>query len=181
MPRVVIGLGSNLGDRLRNLRSAVEHLVEGPTPPLTNARFSPIFESAALLRAGAPKEWDLPFYNAALSADTALEPELLLAELKSVEERIGRQYRGEWSPREIDLDILVWGDKVIESDKLTIPHKELLQRDFALVPLAEVEPDFIWPVGPHKGKKAIELIRLMGMEGQNNIVRVRHHSLHPQQ
>lgn len=176
MSRVVIGLGSNIGDRLRQMRSAVEHLMQTPVPILKNVKTSPVYESPALLKAGAPKDWDQPFYNAAVSGETDLAPGELLVELKLIEERIGREYRGEWSPREIDLDILVWEGQVLDSPTLCIPHNELLRRDFALVPLADVEPGFVWPrKDAHTGKTVAALVKELGMTGNGSLVRTRHH------
>ena len=181
MSRVVIGLGSNIGDRLRQMRSAVEHLINPPSAILTDVKVSAIYESPAMLKSGAPKDWDQPFYNAAISGETDIPPEDLLMLLKSVEERIGREYRGQWSPREIDLDILAYGDRLIESSSLTIPHAELLRRDFALIPFSEVAGDWKWPFNDlHVGKSAAELVHDLGMIASGNLVRTRHHlHVHP--
>jgi len=146
---VVLGLGSNLGDRLGFFRQAKQHLES----VLTSMRCSSVYESLALLPEGAPKEWDIPFYNMAIAAQTTLSPQALLYEIKKIEQAVGRQDRGRWGPREIDIDILVFGSEVISSAELTIPHAGLLMRDFAIVPLADVYP----AEGECKGKTAAQL------------------------
>ncbi len=107
---------------------------------------------------GAPKSWNQPFLNMAVAGDASLAPESLLAELKTIEKDLGRQSRGHWAPREIDIDILAMGDMVISSAALSIPHPHLLARDFALVPLAELVPDWCYPAGEYKGWKAADIV-----------------------
>lgn len=151
---VVLGLGSNQGDQLAYMRQAKELL----STVVSEMRCSPVYESLALLPQGAPKEWDIPFFNMAISGETDLEPDDLLEQVKLMEKTIGRQDRGHWGPREIDIDILVYGNEVVSTPDLIIPHAGLLVRDFALVPLADIEPDWVYPVnGEHKGKTAKQL------------------------
>lgn len=139
MPFVVIGLGSNVGARESMLDRAVEALV-----PLVEKRvLSRRYETPALLCADAPKEWDRPFLNMAAAGECTLQPLPLLSALKDIERSLGRKDRGRWAPREIDLDILVYGDVVMEADGLTLPHPELLKRYFALAPLVDVAPDLM--------------------------------------
>ncbi len=139
---VVLGLGSNVGNRIEWLRSAVALLV----PHIENMRISSIYESAALLPEGAPDNWDMPFYNMAVSGVTSLSPDELLLAVKQIEQKLGRNKTGHWSPREIDIDILAMGDLVLDSADLSLPHKELVNRDFALIPMAEIIADWQHPV-----------------------------------
>ncbi len=146
---VIFGLGSNLGDRLAYLKRAVADLSE----ILTNKKTSPVYESEAILLAGAPESWNIPFLNAAVCGETSLSPEELLAYIKSIERKIGRaENHSKWSPREIDIDILAIDDLVLSSENLTIPHPFLLDRPFALWPLADIAPDW-----EYHGKKACNL------------------------
>ena len=174
--RVIIGLGSNMGDRLIHLRNAVEQMEIGPVPALSDVNYSSIYESKALLPNHAPKEWDMPFYNAAISGMCSRSPTDLLQFLKQLEERAGRSYRGVWAPRELDLDILLYGNEAINQQDLTIPHKELLRRDFALVPMAEIEPDWLWcEPGPFHGKSLKQICAELGMGQGDNLTRCKHH------
>lgn len=158
--RIILGLGSNVGDRLAHLSGAVARL----RAFVTELRLSRIYEAAALLPPGAPADWGRPFLNMALSGVTALEPGDLLARVKQVEAEVGRCSRGHWGPREIDIDILAYGNMVVEQEGFSVPHKEILARDFVLFPLADAAPDWRYPVaGPFFGKTPGELIALRGM------------------
>lgn len=139
---VILGLGSNMGNRQANLQAAVDAL----KPTLSGLRCSSVLESGALLLPGAPEEWDIPFLNMAVCGQARLSAELLLEEVKRIERCLGRIDRGRWGPREIDIDILAYGDQVQQKPHLKIPHPELLNRDFALLPLAELAPKWSWPV-----------------------------------
>jgi 2-amino-4-hydroxy-6-hydroxymethyldihydropteridine diphosphokinase len=138
---VILGLGSNKGDRLRHLQqtvSVLSHIME-------NIKCSPVYESDALLPAEAPREWDIDFLNMAVCGETELLPRELLSAVKKIEKDLGRTATGHWGPREIDIDILAFGNVVIEEKELVIPHRYLLVRDFALVPLADIAPDWAYP------------------------------------
>jgi 2-amino-4-hydroxy-6-hydroxymethyldihydropteridine diphosphokinase len=150
---VILGLGSNQGDRLAYLSAAVAQL----RGLLSGMRLSRVVESEALLCPQSPAEWDMPFLNMAVSGETALAPQALLAELKAIERRLGRMDRGTWAPREIDIDILAMDDVVLAQDALTIPHPGLLQRDFALLPLIDVAPGWTYPDGVYKGQSAADI------------------------
>jgi 2-amino-4-hydroxy-6-hydroxymethyldihydropteridine diphosphokinase len=131
--RALLGLGANLGDPVATLNAAKARL--GAIGRITAA--------SALYRTPAWGVTDQPpFVNAALALETALTPDALLAALKGLERELGRVATRRWGPRAIDLDILAI-DGVRRSDlELTIPHARLLERAFALVPLAEIEPAF---------------------------------------
>jgi 2-amino-4-hydroxy-6-hydroxymethyldihydropteridine diphosphokinase len=148
---VILGLGTNHGGRKQYLQDAAEQI----SPLLKNMQCSPVYESPALLPEDAPKEWNMPFLNMAVCGETTLTPHALLAALKAIEERLGRISRGRWGPREIDIDILAFGEDIVTEPSLVIPHSELLKRDFALIPLADLAPHWLHPAA--QGKTAREL------------------------
>lgn len=171
----VLGLGSNEGDRLQHLSRAVAALGRGALPVLSHIVLSPVYESRALLPAGAPQSWDSAFLNMAVAGETALSPQALLAEVKEMETKLGRRPRGFWGPREIDIDILAYGDTVLDAPDLRIPHRELLLRDFALVPFADVAPDWAYPcAGEYNGVTAKQMVRALGMKPGADLVRTHH-------
>lgn len=132
--KIFLGLGSNYGDRFTNLCAARDAL----KMQISILQCSSVYESPALLPENAPIEWDVPFLNAVIAAKTDLEPLALLAFVKNIEQQLGRQNRGHWSPREIDIDILWMEGVEVQTETLTIPHKEMLKRDFVMVPLSEI-------------------------------------------
>lgn len=136
---IILGLGSNIGDRLANLRAALHAISALPT--VTVIQVSPVYISDAMLPDNAPADWDIPYLNAAIRCESSLKPTELLQQLKQIEKNIGREsLPRHWGPRIIDIDILAWDDLKLESDALTIPHKNLRERPFALWPLADVAP-----------------------------------------
>ncbi len=141
---VILGLGCNLGDRLYQLRQAFELITT--IDAISVKKISPIYESNALLPSNATVQWALPYYNCALRCETDLEPLALLAELKAIELQIGRKPAERWAPRLIDIDILAWDNLVYDNAQLKIPHPGLLERPFALWPLADVAPSWQYPV-----------------------------------
>lgn len=141
---VILGLGSNLGDRPLQLKRAISRLSRGSDAVLLNVRLSRIYESPALMPSGAPAAWDLPFLNCALSGDTALDPEALLKRIQGVEKSLGREDHERWAPRPIDIDILWWDGAEMRSDDLAIPHPEILNRSFVLEPLRDLIPDALF-------------------------------------
>ncbi len=152
MTTVVIALGSNLGDRLANLRAAVAAL---PDRGVTVSRVSSVWETAPV-PADQP-----PFLNAALVGATDLAPTELLAALKQTERELGRRAGRRWGPRPIDLDILFYGDESISTPDLTIPHERLVERAFVLAPLAEVMSGPL----PVIGRTAADILRETGTDG----------------
>lgn len=155
---VVLGLGTNLGDRIAYLSEAVTLLASGTEPVLHSAKLSHIYESPALLLPGSPASWNKPFLNMAIAGTTTLTPEEMLETAKYIETVLGRQQGERWAPREIDIDILTWGEQVYTSSQLIIPHSQLLERDFALLPLADIAP--LWKCqtpGEYFGKTASEI------------------------
>ncbi len=138
---VVLALGSNLGNRHENLINAVNKL----KAKITDLKVSNIYENKALLPEGAPQEWDLPYYNIAISGNTTLAPEDLLYFVKEIEKELGRKPSAIWAPRLIDIDIIFYGQERIESVDLTIPHKDAHTRPFVMIPVAQIAPEFVHP------------------------------------
>lgn len=135
--RVYIALGANLGNRMGSLRQAVRSL----PPAVLPVRVSPVYETQPWGYAPQPA-----FLNAVLEAETGLKPGALLAYLKEIEVRLGRQPSFRYGPRTIDLDVLFYDQQVITLPGLEIPHPRLHERAFVLVPLADLAPDFVHPV-----------------------------------
>jgi 2-amino-4-hydroxy-6-hydroxymethyldihydropteridine diphosphokinase len=134
-----VGLGSNMGDRERMLWSAVHMLTFNPEVEVV--AMSSIRETDPVGIVDQP-----PFLNAAIAIDTELEPRALLDLLLSIERELGRTRDGpRFGPRTIDLDLLLYGDEIVEEPGLTIPHPRLHERRFALEPLAELDPDLAVP------------------------------------
>ncbi|HEX9438136.1 MAG TPA: 2-amino-4-hydroxy-6-hydroxymethyldihydropteridine diphosphokinase [Roseiflexaceae bacterium] len=134
---VYIGLGSNLGDRVAQLRDAVQ-------------RLSAIVkvEKASQLYVAAPLGYvrDDAFVNAVIQASTTLKPMDLLEMMQAIEVAMGRRAGVQYGPRPIDLDLLFYGAVQIETRKLTIPHPLIAQRAFVLKPLVEIAPNLMHPV-----------------------------------
>ena len=144
MTKIIFGLGSNLGDKKSYLEKAVWELETRLS--LKNLKQSQILKNPALLLPNSPLEWNQEFFNIAVSSDINLEkfpPEKILEIVKKIEKDLGRQERDRWAPREIDIDILVIENLTLDlGDKLVIPHRELLKRDFFLKTIAEIEPNW---------------------------------------
>lgn len=139
MPRAYVGLGSNLGDRERMLWGAVHMLAFNPEVDVVAV--SSIRETDPVGFADQPR-----FLNAAAAVDTELDPRALLDLLLSVERELGRMREGSrFGPRTIDLDLLLYGDEVVDEPGLTVPHPRLHERRFVLEPLAELDPDLTVP------------------------------------
>ena len=152
---VILGLGSNIGDRNATLSAAIASLHN----LMRIESISSVVETPALLPQGAPDEWNIAFLNLALVGHTNSTPEVLLTEIKALEKQLGRKDRGHWAPREIDIDILAWDDVVLDSQALSIPHLQLPLRKFVLVPLSEIAPTWQYPrQGKHFGQTAVQML-----------------------
>jgi 2-amino-4-hydroxy-6-hydroxymethyldihydropteridine diphosphokinase len=137
MSIVYLALGTNLGDRLANLRAAIEAL----PPEIKVIAESKVYETPPWGVEDQPA-----FLNMAVKCETDLDAESLLHRLKQLEVQLGREKSFRWGPRLIDIDILFHDNLILESESLTIPHPRLHERAFVLVPLMDVAPDFIHPV-----------------------------------
>jgi len=127
-----LGVGSNLGDRRKNIRLAIKKI--------DNLKTTKVIKSSGIIETrpmGGPSGQG-KFLNAALKIRTGLSPSLLLKELKSIEKALGRKKAVRFGPRTIDLDILFYGDKIVNTKVLKIPHPRMFERDFVLRPLSEV-------------------------------------------
>jgi 2-amino-4-hydroxy-6-hydroxymethyldihydropteridine diphosphokinase len=137
--RAYIGLGSNLGDREQYLRKAIELL--GAEPEIDVLAVSSVRETKPVDFVDQPR-----FLNAAAKAETSLSAKALLQRLLAIEQALGRSRAGRrFGPRIIDLDLLLYGDQIVDAPGLTVPHPRLAERRFALEPLHELDPDLVVP------------------------------------
>jgi 2-amino-4-hydroxy-6-hydroxymethyldihydropteridine diphosphokinase len=137
-----LGLGSNVGDRLANLRSAVALFRE--VPGIEVVRASSVYETEPV---GAVLD-QRDFYNAVVEIETALDPYALLAECKRIERELGRRPAGvRGGPRPIDADLLLVGTIELDEERLALPHRELANRRFVIEPLLELAPQLELPDG----------------------------------
>lgn len=138
MSQVAIALGSNLGERDKNLRQAIARLKE--MTEIENFRHSQFYETQAV---GGPTQKS--FLNAAATFRTSLRASALFLRLKKIEGSLGRKPSVRWGPRNIDLDLLMFDRETLSNSVLQIPHPRMLQRRFVLEPLAEIASDWIHP------------------------------------
>lgn len=141
--RSFIGLGSNLDDRLAYINKGIELLESGNKCSIRNV--SSIYETKPY---GYIEQNN--FLNCVTEISTSLSLQELLNLTKNIEAQIGRIKREKWGPREVDLDILFYNDLIYSDEKITVPHRDVLNRDFVLIPLCEIAPDFIHPVEKRK-------------------------------
>ena len=133
---VYLSLGSNLGDRQANIDRALELL----TQRMQLGKISSVYDTEPLGNTNQPR-----FLNIAVQAFTRLSPEGIMALAKGIESRLGRVGKS-GDPRTIDIDILLYGDKVVETPQLVIPHPRMAERAFVLVPMVEIAPTLKHPV-----------------------------------
>jgi 2-amino-4-hydroxy-6-hydroxymethyldihydropteridine diphosphokinase len=145
MAKVFLGLGSNLGDRIKNIRTALEIL--GNSKNMELVKVSSLYETSPM---GVTDQPD--FVNCVARLETDLDPHTLLDSIKSMETALGRKPNTHFRPRSIDIDILLYDQIDLESLDLVIPHTRLKSRRFALEPLLEIEPEASDPVSgkPYK-------------------------------
>ncbi|HDJ99959.1 MAG TPA: 2-amino-4-hydroxy-6-hydroxymethyldihydropteridine diphosphokinase, partial [Firmicutes bacterium] len=134
--KVVLSLGSNIGDRRKTIIKTISKLRE----KVKIEKVSSLYETEPWGYKNQNK-----FFNVAVSGETNLNPRELLFFIKKLEKEMGRRERFRWGPREIDVDIIFYGDVILEEEDLKIPHKEYRDRDFVIIPLLEIEDEFIDP------------------------------------
>lgn len=136
--KIYLLLGSNLGDRLSQIRRSIQKIKDEIGTVLME---SAVYET---------ESWGVPdqplFLNQAIVVETEVEPIVLLEKVKEIERSLGRSKRNHWQSREIDIDILFFEDQIINSQRLTIPHPHIPDRLFALIPLMELAPHFVHPI-----------------------------------
>ncbi|MBZ5729391.1 MAG: 2-amino-4-hydroxy-6-hydroxymethyldihydropteridine diphosphokinase [Acidobacteriia bacterium] len=148
MKLVYLGLGSNVGDRERNLRAAMERLA---APGLRILRVSPVYETEPLEYTA--QAW---FLNLVVEAETELFPMQLLARAGRIERALGRVRAVPKGPRTIDIDILLYGQAVVRNATLEIPHPRMGERRFVLAPLADLAPGLRHPVTQRTARQMLE-------------------------
>ena len=138
MSEAYVALGSNLGDREENLRNALAHLSANDVHVVKVSNFIETEPYGVTDQPG--------FVNAVCQVETELEPLKLLRLLLSIEQEMGRVRLRRWGERNIDLDLLLYGDACVVSEELTLPHPDMQNRDFVLLPLAEIAPEVVHPI-----------------------------------
>ena len=146
MTIIYLSVGSNIANRKKNLEKALTELNKNN---IKEIKISSFYETEPV----GPKQRN--FYNIAGKFKTNLKPQELLKTVKKIEEKLGRIKTYHWGPRVIDIDILFYGKQIIKSKNLIIPHKEIINRTFVLVPMKEIAPNFVHPAN-HKTIKTLE-------------------------
>ena len=139
MNKVVLGLGSNIGNREENLLQCIDLVNQNDFLEVT--RVSKFRETKPVSRVSQPD-----FLNGAILIETLLSPREVFAWTVDVEKQMGRTLKGNHDPRIIDIDVLMYGDTILSQDDLTIPHALMHERGFVLEPLVDIVPDMIHPV-----------------------------------
>ncbi|HUD10633.1 MAG TPA: 2-amino-4-hydroxy-6-hydroxymethyldihydropteridine diphosphokinase [Candidatus Saccharimonadales bacterium] len=145
MTTVYLALGSNVGDSAQYIAKSLD-LLEST---LNDIQHAPLYTSKAV---GYTNQAD--FFNTAISGQTELSPQALLHVINEVEQQVGRVKRFRWGPREIDIDIIFYGNRTLQSENLTIPHPSFRERDFVLQPLVDLNSKMVDPVS-HKTVKQL--------------------------
>ena len=139
MAHAYIGFGSNIDDRFNYITQALRLLLDADDVSLV--QISSLYETEPV--GYEEQAW---FLNGVVAVETDLSAHQLLALLKEIEGAVGRQHRTRWGPREVDLDLLIYDQCRINTPDLTVPHPEMHQRSFVLVPFAEIAPDVLHPI-----------------------------------
>ena len=149
MSKIFVGVGSNLGDREFLIRKAVECMRDLPRTLVV--RVSSLYDTDPVGEVDQPA-----FLNAVVWLETTLEPRELLWQLLLIEKRMGRVRSQRWGPRPIDLDLLFYGEEAVDEPDLKIPHPEAHRRAFVLMPLLELDPEFVHPTPGEALKKVMK-------------------------
>lgn len=160
---VYIALGSNVGCKRDNMAQAVQLIADLPATQVVKS--SSLYETAPWGKTDQDE-----FLNQVIEIETTLQPGELLQELQNIEIKMGRQRKEKWGPRLIDLDILLYGNEVIDDPQLTIPHPYLRERLFVLVPLAEIGAELQFPDDGATIKEVLS--RVLVREGTRGIERI---------
>lgn len=144
MPRVCISFGSNIGNREDYIKEAISLI--NSSGLISEIKISRMLNTKALLKKGSPKSWDMDFLNCVLVGSTDFGAHALYNELYKIEYVVGG-HKMSWAPRKLDIDILLYGDLCVSTSKLTIPHSELLKREFLVELISEVDPEMRYTGG----------------------------------
>lgn len=161
--KAYIGLGSNLGDRASNLQEAINQISK-----LRAIKIKTL--SAIYLSEPWGNENQNDFYNQVIMIETRLQARELLEELQKIEIKMGRQRTETWGPRIIDLDILLYGEEIVDWPDLKIPHPYAQQRLFVLIPLQEINSELVFPDSGMRIREV--LIRALGREEGKNVEKI---------
>ena len=154
--KCAIALGSNLGDSLATLSSAIETL--NSTPKIAVKSHSSWYQTAPI---GPPQP---DYINACAILEVALEPQELLLNLLEIEIKFNRIRREKWGARTLDLDLLLYDHLILETPTLTLPHPRMTERAFVLVPLAEIAPDWVHPVTKSAIAQLLQTVNCSGVQ-----------------
>jgi 2-amino-4-hydroxy-6-hydroxymethyldihydropteridine diphosphokinase len=157
--KIYLGLGSNMGDRHHNLERALQLL----SHKIKLVLVSPIYDTAPVGNTRQKR-----FLNLVCEASTTLKPTGLLLFIKEIEAGMGRQPGPLNSPRPIDIDILFYGDRIVNTPELIVPHPRIAERAFVLVPLNDIAPDFVHPV---TGKRIAQILLALNID-PDDVVRL---------
>ncbi|GAX62682.1 7,8-dihydro-6-hydroxymethylpterin-pyrophosphokinase [Candidatus Scalindua japonica] len=159
MTKVYVGLGSNLGNRKENIIRAIDRI--DTCEEFSVKERSGFYDTAPF---GGPPQPD--YVNCVIGLETEVGPQALLKEFKKIEVELGRKPGLRWGPRMVDLDILLYGDKIVKEHNLKIPHERMYERVFVLEPLCEISPDIKHPVS---GISLSELLDKLKQEQHENL------------
>lgn len=149
--RIYLGLGSNMGDRRQNLQNALSLLSQQVRITVV----SPVYDTAPVDNIKQSR-----FLNLACEAYTLMKPLELLITVKEIEKTIGREPESHNDPRPIDIDVLLYGNEIVNTTGLVIPHPRMTERAFVLIPLADIASDLIHPVSGKRIKELLEALKI---------------------
>lgn len=151
MNNVILGLGSNVGDKESYIDSAISHLADHDMIEIK--QMSSLFENPAQTPYPQPD-----FLNACIEIQTFLTPEELLDLTESIEKKLDRRSKGGQDPRTIDIDIIFYGDEIITTDRLMVPHPLMHTRDFVLKPLLDIAKDWVHPLLQQRVDEMVQFV-----------------------